>query len=253
MSLLILAGTSCSREKAEQPPAQVVAQKETRTAPPQSGETMVNPKDGLTYVWIPPGTFHMGCSAKDKSCEASEKPMHEVTLTKGFWIGQTEVTQSAYKRVTGKNASYSKGDLLPVQNITWTDAEAYCKAAGMRLPTEAEWEYAAGDITDPPEVIAWYKASSDGHPHPVAEKKANQYHLYDMIGNVWEWTADWYSKDYYQDQAVENPTGPKSGTQRSQRGGSWLSAASTVRVTHRAPAAPNNRDQDNGVRCAGDL
>jgi formylglycine-generating enzyme required for sulfatase activity len=109
----------------------------------QAGATRVNPKDGLTYVWIPPGKFMVGCSPSDNECEDFEKPAHEVTLTKGFWTGQTEVTQEAYQRVTKSNPSTFTGGKLPVENVSWTEADEYCRATSGRLPTEAEWEYSA--------------------------------------------------------------------------------------------------------------
>jgi formylglycine-generating enzyme required for sulfatase activity len=106
-------------------------------------ETRLNPKDGLTYVWVPPGKFMMGCSSGDNECEADEKPAHEVEITRGFWMGQTEVTQAAWKKVTGSDPSHFKGDQLPVEQVSWEEADAYCKAVGLRLPAEVEWEYAA--------------------------------------------------------------------------------------------------------------
>src|SRR4029079_17468029 len=101
------------------------------------------PKDGLKYVWIPKGTYQMGCSPGDDECMDREKPPHTVTISQGFWIGQTEVTQEAYRLVKGVNPSSFKGPNRPVDNLSWEDARSYCEAVGFRLPTEAEWEYAA--------------------------------------------------------------------------------------------------------------
>lgn len=138
----------------------------------------------------------MGCSQGDKECGDNEQPAHEVTITRGFWIGQTEVTQEAYQRVmNGQNPSRFKGARLPVETISWNDADAYCRAIGGRLPTEAEWEYAAragstdgryGDV----DQIAWYGKNSGNKTHEVAGKAPNTWGLYDTLGNVWEWTAD---------------------------------------------------------------
>jgi len=153
--------------------------------------TRVNPKDGLTYVWIPPGKFQMGCSAGDAECFDNEKPAHQVTIAKGFWLGRTSVTQQAYQRVTGKNPASHKGANLPVEEVDWNEAQAYCKAIGGRLPTEAEWEYAAragstgvryGNLDE----IAWYDKNSGNQSQEVGQKSPNAFGLYDMLGNTWQ-------------------------------------------------------------------
>jgi formylglycine-generating enzyme required for sulfatase activity len=223
-----------------------------------TGQTRVNPKDGLTYVWIPPGKFTMGCSAGDSECYTDESPPHEVTITGGFWIGQMPVTQDAYQRVMGKNPSNFKGPRLPTERVTWDQAKAYCEAVGMRLPTEAEWEYAAragftaarfGDLNK----IAWYNGNSGGKTHDVGQKQANEFGLYDMLGNVWEWVADWSSFEYYTTSPATDPMGPSTGTQRVLRGGSWALDSKDVRASSRSRYEPTNWEDDIGFRCAGEV
>lgn len=231
---------------------------------PKPWSTRVNSRDGLVYVWIYPGTFQMGCSPGDKECSDDEKPAHWVTLTKGFWLGQTPVTQAAYQRVTGANPSQFKGEQLPVDQVTWGDAISYCSAVGMRLPTEAEWEYAAragstasryGDIN----AIAW-DANSDLRTHAVAQKQPNAWKLYDMLGNVWQWTADWYDGHYYSQSSQasysgspqQDPTGPSSGRTPTVRGGSSDSLPAQVRVSFRyAHLDPDYGFYALGFRCVG--
>jgi formylglycine-generating enzyme required for sulfatase activity len=218
-------------------------------------KTKVNAKDGLTYVLVNKGTFQMGCSPDDGNCKDDEGPAHSVTLTKDFWLGETAVTQAAYKKVIGTVPSFNKGDQMPVENITWTDADAYCKAIEMRLPTEAEWEYAArggttaaryGKIGD----IAWYFVNSGGlKGRDVKTKQPNAYGLYDMLGNVWEWTADWYGP--YTAAAATDPTGPASGMNRAERGGSWFTGPLNIRASARDFHLPTYHYTDVGVRCAG--
>jgi formylglycine-generating enzyme required for sulfatase activity len=225
----------------------------TAQAPPR---TRVNPKDGLTYVWIPAGTFMMGCSPGDSECYDDEKPSHRVTIAKGFWIGRTEVTQAAFERVTGHNPSASKGASLPVETISWDEARAYCEAVGMRLPTEAEWEYAArgGDSSmryGALDTVAWYQENSGIERHRVARKRPNEYGLYDVLGNVWEWVADRYDDKYYASSPANDPKGPSSGY-RMLRGGSCFSDSSLARVSTRGWYLPGYRGSDSGVRCAGD-
>jgi formylglycine-generating enzyme required for sulfatase activity len=234
--------------------ARVDPPRQPEPQPGDAGRTKVNPMDGLTYVWIEPGTFMMGCSPGDNDCQGSEKPAHPVTITKGFWIGQTPVTQEAYQRVVGTNPSHFKGAKLPMENVTWNESQAYCQKAGMRLPTEAEWEYAAragttgsryGDI----DRIAWYSGNSGNKTHEVMQKQPNPWGLYDMLGNAWQWTADWYGDSYYAPARQRDPIGPASGQYRSLRGGSWDRYPEVVRVSGRG--GPVGRSYIVGLRCVG--
>jgi hypothetical protein len=212
----------------------------------------VNPKDGLKYVYIRPGEFQMGCA---EDCSGNDQA-HPVRITKGFWIGQTEVTQAAYKRVTnGADPSHFKGNNRPVETVNWNEAEAYCRAVDMRLPTEAEWEYAAragatGERYGEIDKIAVYGTTSTA---TVGSKLPNAWGLYDMLGNVWEWTNDWYGKDYYKNSPLDDPPGPSEGSDRVLRGGSWSSIPQYVRASFRYGSGPVGRNYNIGFRCAGEL
>ena len=252
-----------------------------------------NPKDGLKYVWIPPGRFMMGCSPDDKECSDDEKPPHQVTITKGFWIGQTAVTVGAYKRfvaVEGLDVEPRSGyglandSSLPVENLpvvgaTWNEAQDYCKWAAKRLPTEAEWEYAArggstGVTYGPLDEIAWHAGNIgfSSSPHQGGEKKPNEFGLYDMLGNVWEWVNDWYDPTYYSNSPTQDPTGPAIGSLinfpvggalqcRVLRGGLFSDepkdapkdAPKPVRVSARDMREPTDSGSDFGFRCASDM
>lgn len=225
-----------------------------KTPGARAGQTAVNPADDLTYVWIPSGTFTMGCSPSDTECGSDEKPARQVAIGKGFWIGQTPVTQEAYQRVTGKSPGYFKGAKFPAESMSWDEAQTYCQATGTRLPTEAEWEYAAragtmasryGDV----DRIAWYGVNSGDKTHEVMQKQPNAWNLYDMLGNVWEWTADWYAAR--PDGSSNDPQGPASGKIRVLRGGSWGNGPAFVRVSVRSGNEPENRSNVVGFRCAG--
>jgi formylglycine-generating enzyme required for sulfatase activity len=202
-------------------------------------DPIVNTKDGQRYVWIPPGAFTMGCSPGDTECFNNEKPPHTERIANGFWLGQTEVTQAAYVRVTGGNPSAHKGDQLPVERVTWNDAVNYCAAIGGRLPTEAEWEYAAragstgaryGDL----EAVAWHRGNSGGMTHPVAMKQPNTFGLYDMLGNVWEWVEDSYA----------------GTTSKIMRGGTGGNVARNTRASSRSVEEPSASTAARGFRCA---
>jgi formylglycine-generating enzyme required for sulfatase activity len=198
----------------------------------------------------------MGCSPGDNDCEADEKPPHEVAITHGFWLGQTEVTEGAYSRFR-KFAAAGSGN-LPVTQVSWQDAQDYCRWAGLRLPTEAEWEYAAragttesryGALDD----VAWYTRNSGDSAKPVGGRRPNAWGLYDMLGNVWEWVADWYDASYYQKKIGTDPGGPSGGSYRVLRGGSWVVNPGGVRVSYRLWVEPTVRYNVTGFRCAGDL
>jgi formylglycine-generating enzyme required for sulfatase activity len=225
-----------------------------KTPAAKAGQTEVNSIDGLTYVWISPGKFMMGCSSGDTECDRDEKPIHPVTIGRGFWMGQTPVTQQAYQRVTGKSPGYFKGAQFPVESVNWDEAQTYCQATGLRLPTEAEWEYGAragstsgryGDI----DQIAWYGVNSENKMHEVMRKQPNAWNLYDVLGEVWEWTADWYAA--YKEGSVNDPQGPASGKIRVLRGGSWGNGPAFVRVSVRSGNEPENHSNVVGFRCAG--
>jgi formylglycine-generating enzyme required for sulfatase activity len=235
--------------------------------PLPAGTVRENRTDGLKYVRIPSGTFQMGCSPGDNGCENNERPSHQVSLSKAFWIGQTEVTVGAYKRfvgASGRHMPYAPdfnnswaNDNLPIVNVTWDEASAYCSWAGGRLPTEAEWEYAArGGSTEARygnlDEIAWYDGNSGQQRREVARKRANGFGLYDLLGNVWEWVSDWYDEQYYQHSPSQDPSGPSSGQDRVLRGGSWVSNARNVRVSVRAWSDPASRSYF-GFRCARDI
>jgi formylglycine-generating enzyme required for sulfatase activity/biopolymer transport protein ExbD len=236
--------------------------------PPTSGEVRENPRDGLKYVWIPPGTFLMGCSAGDDECLDHERPSHQVTISKGFWIGQTEATVGAYKRfaaATGRQMPPAPrgsngwaNDDMPIVNVTWNDARDFCAWAGGRLATEAEWEYAArGGSTaaryGPIDEVAWYDKNSGGQTAAVAQKGANGFGLFDTLGNAYEWVNDWYDEHYYSSSPGTDPRGPASGQYRVLRGGSSHCDPINVRVSNRYGVNPAYRYADDGFRCGGEV
>jgi len=229
-----------------------------------AGQVREDPKDGLKYVWVAPGTFMMGCSPGDGECFDDEMPLHRVTLRKGFWMGQTPATVGAYKRFAGSTGRQMPPPVafnnnwmnknMPIVNVTWEEAQAYCGWMGGRLPTEAEWEYAArggraearyGNLDE----IAWYGNNSARQTHEVAQKRANGFGLFDVLGNVWEWVNDWYDQNYYQNSPAQDPAGPVTGQYRVQRGGSWSNLTRLVRVSSRYLSDPANRLYNGGFRC----
>ena len=225
-------------------------------------KTWVNPADGLTYVWIPPGEFTMGCSEGDSECGDDEEPAHPVGIERGFWLGQTEVTLGAYRRYVAHHGGTSPAgaDDMPASAVLWVDAKDYCAAVGGRLPTEAEWEYAArggkaqayyGALPE----IAWFAGNSGYAAHAVGKKKPNAYGLYDMLGNVREWVLDRYFTRYdvtapATGPSVEQPVAANAST--VARGGFYESQPPNIRVSHRSALDTDYADPTVGWRCASD-
>ena len=241
--------------------------------PLAAGTTRDNPKDGLKYSWVPPGIFMMGCSPGESRCDDAERPRHEVAITKGFWMSQREVNAGAYKRFSAATRRSMppppifnrqwKNDVWPIVKVSWNDARDFCKWTGGRLPSEAEWEYAArGGTTEslygPLDAIAWYARNSGsggnqwGNPNEGGLKQPNAFKLYDTLGNVFEWTNDWFDSDYYARSPHDDPPGPASGQQRVVRGRAWVAFAVDMRVSYRGSNPPDESYFEGGFRCAMD-
>jgi formylglycine-generating enzyme required for sulfatase activity len=252
----------------------------------QTPKTITN-SIGIKLVLIPKGTFMMGSPGSEIGPE-NKQTQHEVTISKDYYLGVTEVTQGQYEKVMGTNPSFFQGDKVaernpdtdrvikevdssnhPVEQVSWGDAIDFCKklsdlpgekAAGRvyRLPTEAQWEYACragsksaysfGESSKSLGDYAWFAGKSNGQTHPVGEKKATAWGLYDMQGNVFEWCSDWY--DEYPKGAVSDPTGPKEGSLRVFRGGCWDGVAELCKSADRAWGLPSSRIYGIGFRVA---
>jgi formylglycine-generating enzyme required for sulfatase activity len=240
----------------------------------------------MEFVKIAPGEFNMGCSAGDEDCTADEKPAHRVQITRTFEIGKYEVTQSQWQAIMGSNPSTIKGDNHPVETVSKNDVHDFLAKLNARndgfkyrLPTEAEWEYAAragtaGPRAAPLDEIAWYADNSGDETHPAGTKKPNAWGLYDMLGNVREWVEDVYARDYYGNSPATDPAGPQAGQGANGppgrggggfkggfgrggpgrqlpvvRGGAWDNPASFVRLSARYHYyGPTLRVSDIGFR-----
>jgi len=227
----------------------------------RAGTASTNPRDSQQYIWIPPGEFEIGCLPGDNDCKDGERARHPVTvrITHGFWLGETEVTQAAYEKMVDYKLFPFKGPQYPVEGVNWYEAQGYCEAAGGRLPTEAEWEYAARACSRNArsgalDAIAWYSGNSGGQTHPARQKQPNSWGLYDILGNVKEWVADWYDENYYQTlpSLTTDPKGPLSGMHRVLRGGCWDDGPGDTRISSRDFSLPSNRSVGYGFRCALD-
>ena len=234
------------------------------SSPSTSGTLVPITVNGLTFnmIKVDGGTFTMGATSEMSDSWSNETPTHQVTLS-SYYIGETEVTQKLWKAVMGNNPSYYKGDDLPVSRVSWNDCQTFIRKLNeltnrrFRLPTEAEWEFAArggnksnhtpfsgsSNIDD----VAWYVGNSGTKPHPVMTKKPNELGIYDMSGNVCEWCQDWYGN--YNRDAQTDPMGPASGSYRVNRGGGWYYKASICRSSCRSKTWPDsNIDHYLGFR-----
>jgi formylglycine-generating enzyme required for sulfatase activity len=218
----------------------------------------------MKFVWIEPGSFRMGSDDKDVE-DADQKPAHMVTLSKGFYLQTTEVTQRQWLAVMGTNPSFFEGLDRPMEMVSWGDAKEFLKKLNAkekesryRLPTEAEWECAcrAGG-QEPDEAanldeVAWWGMNSSNETHPVGQKQPNAWGLFDMRGNVLEWVEDWYDSGTYARGQRLDPAGPGSGSSRVVRGGSWdFFNSDYFRCAYRYYREPGYRSiYGFGFRCA---
>ena len=216
----------------------------------------------MEFVLLPAGTFQMG--SDDSDAYDDEKPVHTVHITQPFYLGKYEVTQGQWQAVTGNNPSNFKGDPnRPVESVSWDDVQEFIRrlnsregGATYRLPTEAEWEYAAragsqtrwsfGDEASQLGRYAWYDGNAGRQTHPVGQLQPNPWGLYDMHGNVWEWVQDWYGS--YASGAAVDPAGPASGSGRVYRGGGWDFTARGCRSANRGVDEPGFRLDSLGFR-----
>ena len=221
----------------------------------KAGEIITNSL-GMKLAYIPSGIFQMGSSSRESFY--GFETIHTVRLSREFYMGRTEVTQAQWVAVMGSNPSYFKNcDNCPVEQVSWEDVKDFirklnAKGEGVyRLPTEAEWEYAAragttGDYAGNVDAMAWYSSNSGDKTHEVGTKEPNGWGLYDMHGNVWESVQDWLGG--YASGSVSDPGGAASGSLRMYRGGSWNNQAGHVRSAYRNADAPSVRSETRGFR-----
>jgi formylglycine-generating enzyme required for sulfatase activity len=245
--------------------------RELRAQSPAPGAALsarVNRADGAKMLWVPPGAFRMGAS----DGADNERPVHTVSLTRGFWIYQNEVTNAQWEQFLQANPSHQKPKYAHVPRLTkadqpavaisWEDATAYCRWAKVRLPTEAEWEYAArgtdgrrypwGNGEPDGALAVFFRSISLGHPEPPRGRPAgaSPFGAYDMAGNVWEWCSDWYGP--YPEERQVDPTGPVTGKKRVARGGGWTNELEKLRATVRGYGLPTRRSGHLGFRPVSD-
>jgi formylglycine-generating enzyme required for sulfatase activity len=207
---------------------------------------------GIEMVLIPPGKYMRGASAGDTDALSDERPAHDVVITKPYYMGVYQLTQGEWQNLMGSQPSHFRGNRLPVENVSWTDACKFLeKSGGLRLPTEGEWEYACRATTTGSRYgtldgIAWYENNSSSTTHVVGEKFANAFGLHDMLGNVWEWCSDWCGD--YSPLSQTDPSGPISADRRVCRGGSWGSREWNCRASYRVYYAPADKNKFVGFR-----
>jgi formylglycine-generating enzyme required for sulfatase activity len=231
-----------------------------------AGQAPGAPPPDVAWASIPAGVFQMGCVPADRRCNIDEEPRHSVKLTKPFELMATEVTVGMYRAVVSDvepQPPWSTTAAHPIVIVTWDEASAFCEAIGGRLPTEAEWEYAARGGRDG-SIYPWGDEAPSTESHspkgavfesdraqPVKTFGANGYGLFDMAGNVWEWTAD--ASTLYTAEARVDPAGALAGSTRLVRGGAFADDSSNLRVSNRTPNQQNRVNVNVGFRCARDV
>ena len=268
-SITITAGqtATCSaslkRKQVQQPVVQQPSTPST-SVNTSSAASQTFTANGVSFkmIRVEGGTFTMGATSEQGSdAYDNEKPAHQVTLS-SYYIGETEVTQALWQAVMGSNPSYFKGENRPVEKVSWDDCKTFISklnsltGRNFRLPTEAEWEFAArgGNKSQGYKYsgsnslgnVAWYGDNSGGETHPVKTKSPNELGIYDMNGNVWEWCQDRYGS--YSSSSQRDPAGPSSGSFRVNRGGSWRHIAGDCRVSRRNFYSPGSRGSNLGLR-----
>ena len=262
--MLVIVATGCGREASP-----VLAQ---HGAAPAAEKGLALDLGGglkLEMVLIPGGEFMMGLPASDGSANNDDSVQHRVRISKPFYLGKNLVTQELWESLMDGNPSHFKGPNNPVEQVSWDDCQQFlqklnskigAQAGKFVLPSEAQWEYAcrAGSTTwycfgDDDVALgeyAWFAANSGNKTHPVGERKANAWGLFDMHGNVWEWCADWYDGAYYAHSPTDDPPGPAGGSLRVIRGGYWGYDARFCRSAYRCYCKPGYRSDHIGLRIA---
>ena len=263
LGLAPLVTDSAAAQQTRTRPAAPAPQPPPPPREPRVGDVRRNPIDGLDYAWIPPGEFVMGCTQGDSECEPDETPAHPVALTRGFWLGTTEVTVAAFRKFAKEMRvtvpiSNDEGEDRPVVHVSWYEADQVCGWSGGRLPTEAEWEYAARAGASAARLDSLPQFSRPGAgrlsaTYPVAAEKPNRWGLHDMTGNAFEWVSDWYGERSYATSAAEDPKGPETGHFRVVRGGPWILNVRFARLSARSWFVPTVRFGNIGVRCAREV
>lgn len=268
MKRLVFSLLVCATGLAAQAQVTKLPEGSTPTSKPEpTSTTQTITANGVSFkmIKVEGGSFTMGATPEQgRDAASDETPTHRVTLST-YYIGETEVTQALWEAVMGNNPSRFRGSNLPVEQVSWEDCQNFIRelnritGKSFRLPTEAEWEYAARggnksqsckySGSNAIDKVAWYSAANSvSETLEVRTKSPNELGIYDMSGNVWEWCQDWYGS--YGSSAQTNPTGPSSGSRRVYRGGSWISFAWGCRVSHRSYYTPGSQDIDLGLRLA---
>ena len=278
LSLILITQNGCTKKEPPSADNETTNEISSESHQPEQGKVVTN-SIGMKLVYVPAGSFMMGSPSTEERRFPREGPQHQVRISRGFWMGQTEVTQGQYNSVmnarpwSGKRVvqAYIQEDANnPAVCVDWDDAVEFCRKLSeqegktYRLPTEAEWEYACragtttwfsfGDSDSSLGDYAWFRGNAydedERYAHSVGQKKPNPWGMYDMHGNVWEWCSDWYAEGYNGESPRNDPTGPDTGSDRVRRGGSWGRTPQYCRSASRSFNTPSQRIGFLGFRAA---